>query len=461
MLDALLHLLEGIGFPAQAIHLRPAGHAGLDVVTPEHPADLVGKHLVVGQRVRPRPDQRHLPAQHVQELRQFVDVRPPQDRAHARHARIVADGLAKPGARIIHAVHAAEFQHLDRLVVEAEARLAEQRRPARLEPDQRRDHDEQRPERHQQHRGARDVEGPLEEAVPQRTRPAEQLEHPQMAVGTDAAAAHEFGQFDRQELDADRKFRQCLDGMRDHLHVVGAEQDQHGIDRERSALLPDGQKLLLEGCAFRVVLGHGREIVPPQDMLVARRQPGSDMPDATRAGHDEHDHALAMPLLLPANAVDDLPEAGPDGDLRQQGRKPLREERPAGIALQAVGEIGEGQKRDEGKGERSDAARTAVLVPLRTQQVILVVGNAQGDVQRRHPDRCQRIVRPEEDHAVSHGRVSEKRCIGAGRDDDHLGRGHDDRPEKLCSTRQGDRGKMSLARGNSIGRHGLIECCRG
>ena len=56
-------------------------------------------HLVAGQR--PRPDQRHLPQQHVEELRELVQRGAPQDASDARDPRVVAQ-LPVIIAMIIH-----------------------------------------------------------------------------------------------------------------------------------------------------------------------------------------------------------------------------------------------------------------------------------------------------------------------------------------------------------------------
>ena len=49
------------------------------------------EQLVVAQRQGPRPDEAHLPAQDVDDLRQLVDRESPQHATDARHARVVPD----------------------------------------------------------------------------------------------------------------------------------------------------------------------------------------------------------------------------------------------------------------------------------------------------------------------------------------------------------------------------------
>src|SRR6266516_451498 len=70
-----------------AVHLRPAGDAGLHVQP--MPLPLVVLLDLVPQR-RPRPDHAHLPAHHVPELGQLVERELAQQPAGARDARVAA-----------------------------------------------------------------------------------------------------------------------------------------------------------------------------------------------------------------------------------------------------------------------------------------------------------------------------------------------------------------------------------
>ena len=54
------------------VDLRPAGDAGLDAVALPEIGDLLGKSLDELGPLRPGPDQRHLSAQHIEQLWQFV-----------------------------------------------------------------------------------------------------------------------------------------------------------------------------------------------------------------------------------------------------------------------------------------------------------------------------------------------------------------------------------------------------
>src|SRR5262245_46518790 len=93
MLYTFPYLLEGVGLAAPAIDLGPAGDARL------HPMArvVVLDRLLVeqgarlgGERMGPRTDDRHLAAQHVQELRQLVEAGAAQEGADPRDSRVVA-----------------------------------------------------------------------------------------------------------------------------------------------------------------------------------------------------------------------------------------------------------------------------------------------------------------------------------------------------------------------------------
>src|SRR5437868_10349789 len=87
------------GEPRPAVDLRPAGDPGPDVEPVALPlvvlVDLVAK-------CRPRPDDRHVAANDVPELRQLVQRQPPQDPAGARDAGVAAVDRV-PGAEALRA----------------------------------------------------------------------------------------------------------------------------------------------------------------------------------------------------------------------------------------------------------------------------------------------------------------------------------------------------------------------
>ena len=110
-----------------AIHLRPTGDAGLDVVAARIKGDLSLIFAVMREGVRPRPDQRHVAEQHVDQLRQLVEVPAPQVPPDPRDARVVLDGLHDDLAVLGHG-HAAELEDPEAALVEAVAPLTEQNR---------------------------------------------------------------------------------------------------------------------------------------------------------------------------------------------------------------------------------------------------------------------------------------------------------------------------------------------
>ena len=73
----MAHLVERIGLITQPIHLRPAGDAGLDPMATEIAVNKARIMLVVGHRMRARPDKRHAATQHIQKLWQFIQTGPP------------------------------------------------------------------------------------------------------------------------------------------------------------------------------------------------------------------------------------------------------------------------------------------------------------------------------------------------------------------------------------------------
>ena len=68
---------------APAVHLRPAGDAGLDLVPQHVLRDAVLELFDEERPLGPRADDGHVAAQHVPELRQLVEVEPAQPAADA------------------------------------------------------------------------------------------------------------------------------------------------------------------------------------------------------------------------------------------------------------------------------------------------------------------------------------------------------------------------------------------
>ena len=89
--------------------------------------------------MRPGSDDRHIAAQHVEDLRQLIERTAPQPAPDPRHPGVAAGNL-EPGIVIGEMVmHGTKFQHLEVAVVEAGPPLAEQHRPWTVQPDCQRD----------------------------------------------------------------------------------------------------------------------------------------------------------------------------------------------------------------------------------------------------------------------------------------------------------------------------------
>ena len=133
-----------------APHLREAGQPGPD----DEPLPVRGQVVrELGEEPRPdraRPDERHVAAQDVPELRDLVELRRLQPAADARQlgvgrartsslAEVLADALLGAGP------HRPELQHREEVAAAADALAAVEHRPAaRHEHDDERDHERER-----------------------------------------------------------------------------------------------------------------------------------------------------------------------------------------------------------------------------------------------------------------------------------------------------------------------------
>ena len=127
-----------------AVDLRPAAQPRAGV---EAEALAVGVGVDLDLDRRPRADQRHLAAQHVDEVRQLVDRGAAQERADARDPRVaLVDRHAR--AQVLGAGdHRAQLVDLEGVALQADAALAVDRVAVGLEPDgERRERDHRRAE---------------------------------------------------------------------------------------------------------------------------------------------------------------------------------------------------------------------------------------------------------------------------------------------------------------------------
>ena len=123
--------------------------------------DLVREFAVQFHGMGAGPDQGHVATEHVEELRQLVDARAPQEAAEAGDARVAAGRLSIAGAGFV--PHGAELVDLDDIAEAAVTLLPEQHGPGRIEPDGGRDQQEQRRQQQEQCECPQPVEGALDQ----------------------------------------------------------------------------------------------------------------------------------------------------------------------------------------------------------------------------------------------------------------------------------------------------------
>src|SRR6185503_1027506 len=149
--------------------LPRAGHTRRQVETAAVPA---GHLLVLVDDERARTDQAHLAAQHVDELRELVERRPPQEPPDARDPRVVGD--LEKAARLVAveqldlallgvAAHGPELDDPEAGVAATDACLPEEDVPRGAALDEEGDRREQRGEREERGASDRNVEAALEE----------------------------------------------------------------------------------------------------------------------------------------------------------------------------------------------------------------------------------------------------------------------------------------------------------
>src|SRR5215207_2424668 len=149
-LDSLLPGKRG-----PAVDLRPAGDARLHVEAAPLAIRVLLDLVAQGWA---RPDQAHVAADDVPELRQLVEREPPQDASGPRDARI-ALVHGPPGSLLLGAGHhRAELEQLEVLAVPPDAPLPVEDGAAVLELDRERRGGEERARKHEAERGSRHVQ---------------------------------------------------------------------------------------------------------------------------------------------------------------------------------------------------------------------------------------------------------------------------------------------------------------
>src|SRR5471032_548075 len=130
---ASLHFFDAIGFAAKAVHLRPPGNTGFDPVAVDVTRYDLLIEIVVFERMRTRSDHRHVAAQYVEELRQFVQARAAQETAYARDPRVAAFRLFDYARFLRMNAHGAELVDGEDAAIRAFAALLEEHRTTRTE----------------------------------------------------------------------------------------------------------------------------------------------------------------------------------------------------------------------------------------------------------------------------------------------------------------------------------------
>src|SRR5215813_5343272 len=172
--DPLFHGLNSGRLTAIAADLCPTRDPGLHVMAKGVVADLLGKITVVGSRMWPRPNQRHLPTDNIEQLRQLIDACPSQPCANTRDSPIASHHLLDCRA-ILDICHCAKLEDLESPAIEAAPRLSEQRIARRIKLDRDRDNDEHRREQHDPAHAKHDIYQSFHESLGQSERSALKL----------------------------------------------------------------------------------------------------------------------------------------------------------------------------------------------------------------------------------------------------------------------------------------------
>src|SRR5258705_1074149 len=151
---------------APAVDLGPAGDPRLHLVA-EHVAWHAAPELLDEARaLRPRPHEAHLAVQHVEELRQLVEARPPQGNAERGTPRIILARPHRSRLRLGVHPHRPELQHPEAPAVDPHALLAIEDGPRRGELERDRDPQHHWRRDRQRERAEDQVEHALDDAVP-------------------------------------------------------------------------------------------------------------------------------------------------------------------------------------------------------------------------------------------------------------------------------------------------------
>ena len=229
--------------------------------------------LVHVGRHRPRPDEAHVTAEHVPELRQLVEARVAQETSEARDARVVLeqepDRVRALFPELLSALvrirdHGAELEHLEASAAPApDALLNEEDRPAELQ--RYRDEEHDRREEHEEPEGDQNVHSALEGARRTRQARRRQTEHGDSLDVVDLNRGAENVDHVGEEPEADVEAAQAPDQVRELVLVDLRREDQDALD----ALAPaDGRDV-----------ARASQVGETRQAIVARALPGVDISD--------------------------------------------------------------------------------------------------------------------------------------------------------------------------------------
>ena len=312
-------------------------------------------HVVGGdlpRQWRPRAHQAHLAADHVPELRQFVDAGAAQEATHAGDPRIVGDleggsadlvallQLAQPLLGV--GDHGAELEDLERSTVEADPRLPEEDRR-----DPGRDRDQQRAQPDQGHGGQRQVHGPLDRQAEDPVRSVEER-HGGDAVELLHPRPGER-QLDDVHGDAD-DLALVLAEAGDRLHQVPRLDRQADGDFVDDPFVEDVLDLI-DGAEYRSRRDEGRLTLPTQvaddpkaELGVSLHAVGERLRLAAGPQHEQ----VAGVAAAPADEGEGPPQRRPRAERGQRlGREEEQQEEAADVRELDPEERAEGRHRDE------------------------------------------------------------------------------------------------------------------
>ena len=148
-----------------SVHLRPSGNSWSHIVT------LTLRRGVARQilhQQRAWAHQRHVPAEHVPEFRQFVETGRAKELSKRGQALRVVERMT---AGVTGVAHSAKLDKRERTTVEARALLTKEHRCTQCDVHGHRDHRQQRREEHEQDRRDNEVEGSLDHEPRVRRQP--------------------------------------------------------------------------------------------------------------------------------------------------------------------------------------------------------------------------------------------------------------------------------------------------